>query len=1275
MSSSQAANNNKGLPEKISDNKIQLRQQLAKTKYDKSFLLESRLNGALSSVNVLNGDNNNQKSSEKNLLDIFEKLVYDISAVAFEIEGELNLFQEQASIANNLLLNDLGHHSKKLVDIEKSVNEVAANFQKASEGAVNIGDRLTVAHNEKHRIESAIDLMSYVEYFESIESSELEHISTISASAIKKLLPEKLKDENWGIISQVLHDLRKILIDINSEEVQNAQKNVLKLTEAIEGELLQDFEVAINDLMSAKSEAKKEPLIHRCRDLAQWLHCFNSGQSVQKRYIFSVVQKRIPISSNKDDKHSNSFAWTLLADVINRTKAKMDGSDDDSSARDSEDEDETEDEDVSGDEDDENDSADASDDNDNETTVPPKPTATPAKTTNTLFTSNNKGITHTNQGSPPQGMGTAAGASDQLSELFGTIGSVCQEQFAIIRLIFPAFAIAKVTRLLVQRIFNDPAFGIQARVDIVLCPKQSSNKPPLALPDYLDALVTVREKLSALFLILLEHCTHPALRGIGKESSSGSSHSLHHRVTRNSVSGPGGIEYRRMSDAGFSSSSNGEHNYHNMTGNHSSSLDPFMRQQLENNPFIDEDDERIKSENEVKEFLEEQTSQVLSAYMSDYFEKENLFLRQRYVDDLRHFVDDANSLSKVSTGTILLALPKLKAEKMKSIANITKTVANNQYINSVFNATSDSVSRMCIIGKEDKRLPEKLKEIFLLQLGFLVDGVFLPWSQACIIMLLKLASSSSKSSALPPMEFLTLLAVLYTGINKIKTHFEDCFLRRIDVQTNGNVIVICKEARRQAFKILEKVSKEALHAWILCIGLYVDRMLSNLQLKGDFGVKNTGSESSINTFKSSAVSVGSTLACDSVCKSLLLVANKIRSYSTELAAINPMENIWKPIGRQIVGSLISHLRKQRITMDGAKYVMKDLEEYCNVMMLFEAPENVDLMICLKEISLVLRATPEDVPKMVIEGLRHLDTRVVLAIVKARSDSAVKGQHHWARQLSAVYGNTNKWDSPLPWELKKNMTIVTFAESAAAGSSSQALGPITLRKSYIPVSSSVINSTDISKGILNRANTSSITPATLDFDDSSFINNNNNNNNENELGDFNSTFVPSRPDANSEQSKLMMTIEDIQEAEARALAAKRNEDLENETAAAKANPAIQMKNLINKVGADVNTKFHLASEQAQSGFGHPSIQVQKSLGAIKGTAANIASGVKTGIQKSSQSVNNTFASQSSNTDRTNSGNNGDTFSSNNNNNSNGVSGSKLFEKSNLIGKMSTIFKRS
>jgi hypothetical protein len=88
--------------------------------------------------------------------------------------------------------------------------------------------------------------------------------------------------------------------------------------------------------------------------------------------------------------------------------------------------------------------------------------------------------------------------------------------------VFPTQSTSRVTKMLISRIFNDPAFGIQvganaelsvtlsshefqARVESVLQPKPPL--PPLSASDYLDALVTVREKLSALHLMLLEYCT------------------------------------------------------------------------------------------------------------------------------------------------------------------------------------------------------------------------------------------------------------------------------------------------------------------------------------------------------------------------------------------------------------------------------------------------------------------------------------------------------------------------------------------------------------------------------------------------------------------------------------------------------------------------------------------------------------------------------------------------------------------------------------------------
>ena len=104
----------------------------------------------------------------------------------------------------------------------------------------------------------------------------------------------------------------------------------MKLTEIIEGELLQTFLVSINDLMSAKQASRKQALISQCRDLATWLHYYNSGQAVQKRYIFSVVEKRIPMNGNSEQETGNSAtAWTMFANVMKKSKLLRGDRDDD----------------------------------------------------------------------------------------------------------------------------------------------------------------------------------------------------------------------------------------------------------------------------------------------------------------------------------------------------------------------------------------------------------------------------------------------------------------------------------------------------------------------------------------------------------------------------------------------------------------------------------------------------------------------------------------------------------------------------------------------------------------------------------------------------------------------------------------------------------------------------------------------------------------------------------------------------------------------------------
>lgn len=90
-----------------------------------------------------------------------------------------------------------------------------------------------------------------------------------------------MKDSNWGIISRELHDLKEILVDINSEDVAQAMQIVFAISKSIETELLGQFDIALNRLIG---NVNNKAYIKSARDLAHWLHLYSGGRSLQQKY-------------------------------------------------------------------------------------------------------------------------------------------------------------------------------------------------------------------------------------------------------------------------------------------------------------------------------------------------------------------------------------------------------------------------------------------------------------------------------------------------------------------------------------------------------------------------------------------------------------------------------------------------------------------------------------------------------------------------------------------------------------------------------------------------------------------------------------------------------------------------------------------------------------------------------------------------------------------------------------------------------------------------------
>jgi hypothetical protein len=135
-----------------------------------------------------------------------------------------------------------------------------------------------------------------------------------------------------------------------------------------------------------------------------------------------------------------------------------------------------------------------------------------------------RGVSSSKQASSSSKVSSAN--QDHMSLLFGSISSICTQQFEVISevkrkyfriveknstkfivfsiKIFPKESGIRVMRLLIQRIFNDPAFGVQAHIEHALYPP--APHPRLQLGEFLNVLANVREKLEAFHLILSDYC-------------------------------------------------------------------------------------------------------------------------------------------------------------------------------------------------------------------------------------------------------------------------------------------------------------------------------------------------------------------------------------------------------------------------------------------------------------------------------------------------------------------------------------------------------------------------------------------------------------------------------------------------------------------------------------------------------------------------------------------------------------------------------------------------
>lgn len=180
--------------------------------------------------------------------------------------------------------------------------------------------------------------------------------------------------------------------------------------------------------------------------------------------------------------------------------------------------------------------------------------------------------------------------------------------------------------------------------------------------------------------------------------------------------------------------------------------------------------------------------------------------------------------------------------------------------------------------------------------------------------------------------------------------------------------------------------------------LHVDKTLQTVQSKHDFFPQYEGL--TVGRANKSKI-VDPTGACASVCKSLSLVISSVQHHEKEISRLNVTKDFWRPLGRQLVGVLLTHIRRVKISGHGGRKLLRDLDEYFMAAVPMNVAETLDMIRCIQEVAGVYQKPPDLVTKFVVDNLRHLDANTVMALVRARADFGTPSAAAWTRELGYV----------------------------------------------------------------------------------------------------------------------------------------------------------------------------------------------------------------------------------------------------------------------------------
>ncbi|KAF4138698.1 Exocyst complex component Sec10 [Phytophthora infestans] len=544
---------------------------------------------------------------------------------------------------------------------------------------------------------------------------------------------------------------------------------------------------------------------------------------------------------------------------------------------------------------------------------------------------------------------------EDLDALFSKILTICTDQFPVIDSVFPAVACASIRELLVERLFNDPAFGVLSFLDQFLKTRRYTESPP----DFESASSSTSSSPNRDYVRLLCSSYERACVLVAEIED----------IDQSKANKPDAVSNQ-------DSSTVDDHLTEPPAANENERIHTFLNLQL-HSLFGNHRDKYLQAELDL---LQDQFKDIIASVS---FPQPPVLSRSK---------GGVSKTKTVATTTVTItssSSPSASSIQLVSSASTTSISSSNlekdisQLESSlVFFETlqalaededvaikygevlNETIDRCDIVLKSSELRGELITKAFTSFVASFGDEYL-----GKLVTLTKEILQEQRLTTDSPMQFFILTEALLKRIGFLDDQFE-AFIAPLqeDLPTE---LTICQESKQKCLNKLESAIGSGLQQVLTVLEKAIGQILTAHQNKGDF----LGSQASMSLSSSKACQ-----KCTEYLQPLVTVLCRV------LVEEN-CDHFLVALTKSFKDLYLQHLRKFRFDPDGACMLLRDVSEYRQALRSPSVPAAVnDLFDLLHEVANVFALPPENLGGFVREGkLATLDTQTLHHIVKRRWD--------------------------------------------------------------------------------------------------------------------------------------------------------------------------------------------------------------------------------------------------------------------------------------------------